>query len=464
MPNGTDCSCLLQTEPQVTPTQWLVFDLTADGRCLEWIRHDQTGAIDYVPLRGGEPTLPVSNEGDAAKQALIEVRPTATRALLDSYARRCEAGSGGRLVMWFIGDVADPLSRQLLAELPMDLSNLIFWESGNVPAVIRGCLSADDEARRALLSMLHDQYFIMPPFSDAYYGEHISGQLYGNEFDSCLLSADDDRLRHVIEHLVPLHVEETAYAVQHAEPRRGGGLLIIEDTLQDSLRWRKIDWLAVAMYPYFPRLWEAGEEDFLDVLDYARCGARRADPWAALRRHSRERNWDHLQLTAHYDLARLEQPYRISPGDVRSRLPLTGFLLRRGHPEEALRQCELAAGESEEELAPAWLKMEGLARHELNHEDQARALFVRYRERLMAGTDASAATFDEISSTFLMEDNWERAVEYARKAIDSDPHFLHAYDALVIAARAMNQPELEEHARRLAEEHGVRIPIHVHEE
>ncbi len=40
MPNGTDCSGILQTEALCVPTQWFVSDCTKDGRIAQWLRAD----------------------------------------------------------------------------------------------------------------------------------------------------------------------------------------------------------------------------------------------------------------------------------------------------------------------------------------------------------------------------------------------------------------------------------------
>lgn len=465
MPNGMDCCCLLQTEPRCVPTQWLVFDCTPSGRCSEWFREDKEKTIDYIWLRHGLDRTPPDADTAPVKRAFIDLRPTAVAAMLDTYRSRRNFGSGGRLVIWFIGDVSDSFSTLLLAELPLDLSNVIFWESGWAPAVIRGAIGAGTDERQRFLSIVCNQYFRMPDFFIPYHGKHEKGQLYGNEFDSCLLAPDDVPLRAVIQHLVPLHLEETRFAADRTEPHLGGGTLVIEEVMERSLKWRRIDWLAIAQYPYFPRLWDTEKSDILDVLDYRRCPQRVKDPWAALKHRSREKNWDHLNFRPEtHDLMQLEQPYRISPGDMRSRLSLAQFLLRCDDRAGVLEHCSFASNEAKDKVDAVWLKIEGLARYGLGEQERARALFQSYRRKLLSIEGPSASTFDEVGAIALMEAEWKLAVEYALKAIEIDKHLLHAYDTLVIAARKSHNPEWEELARSLADKNCVKVPIHVREQ
>src|SRR3954462_11498292 len=276
MPNGSDCSAMLQTEALCVPTQWVVFDCTADGRAGGWLSADLANEIDYLH----QP--PRAKAAQDTKAALIAQRPGALRAVLDAHERRRAQGSKGRVVVWFIADLSDSAGRRMLAELPLDLANVLFWKSGVAPAVVRVGLGSDRADRGRFLRMVRDQYFGLPDFTAPYEGRHIAGQVYGNAFDATLLCAADDDLKAILAHLVPLHLEETAFARSHLERVAPGGLLVIEDAMRNSRRWRRIDWLAVAMYPYFKRLWEAPGEDILEVLDYRRCPTRESDPWAAI--------------------------------------------------------------------------------------------------------------------------------------------------------------------------------------
>ena len=119
--------------------------------------------------------------------------------------------------MWAVADLADPLGARWLAELPFDVANLMFWESGYVPGVLRVAVGGGDGDVRRYLSAVHRQYFGTVDFAKPYYGRHAPGDLYGNEFDSTLLCPDYAAAASLLGHLVALHLEETRFARAHLE-------------------------------------------------------------------------------------------------------------------------------------------------------------------------------------------------------------------------------------------------------
>lgn len=462
MPNGTDCSNLLQTEALCVPTQWVILDCTPEAVARPWLRKDVGDSIDFIELPRAE--LEPGASAEAIKRALIAARPKVTGALLDAFERRKREGTHGRLVIWVIADLDDPLGRAALVELPLDLANLMFWKTGNVPGVIRGCFGGGGGARGQTLADIAPQYFKMADFSGPYYGRVEPGGIYANEFDSVLAAGDPDAIRRVVEHLVPLHISErNAARSRGAQLPSAGGVFVIEEAMAGSLAWRKIDWLAVSMYPYFARLWDADATDILDVLDFTRCPQRSKDPWAALKQRKREKSWDTLSLPdSRSDLALNEGPYRISPGDTRARLELARFLLRSNLAEELQLQIEAAKREARE-LPRDWMKLEGLLLHRMGKEGALDVLGA-YRTALEAEPSPSAEMLDEIAGIALMERDFPLARRYALLAIEKDKGLLHAYDGLVIAGRMAREPSYEREARELAAKNGVRIPLLVREE
>jgi hypothetical protein len=457
MPNGTDCAAVLQTEAVCVPTQWCVFDYTSDGRAAEWLRSDLSNEIDYLHVQSSADDVASLHDRHVAD------RPSLLHALYDAYERRVERGSKGRLVVWFVADLADDAGRYWLAEAPLDVSNAMFWRAGLVPAVMRIGIGGGETDRRRFLSAVRDQYFGLPDFSLPYYGKHTPGEIYGNEFDSTLLCPSDEEALALVEHLVTLHLDETAFARAHLQRHSAGGIFVIEQVMRESRQWRRIDWLAVTAYPFFPRLWELPRDDVLAVLDYRRCPQREENPWAALSGHSREKNWDHLDLDATINPVDGYQPDRVTPGDHRTRLMLAEFLLGHRLNDEVLHQCDLGRTEGGYSANDRWLKVEALARDGLGDEPQARVLFKRYRERLQAAADQTARTMDEIAGIALMEGNFSLAYETACRAVERDRFLGHAYDTMVIAARSSGNEGWERGATELAARNGVTIPIHVRE-
>lgn len=466
MPNGSDCSNLLQTEPLSVPTQWFFLDCTTQGVIRDWIGEDVAPTVDYCLLpRPAQPEPGPADSVEALKRALIQLRPAVLAELGDSYERRLQTGTQGRLVIWIIADLSDPLGALALAELPIDLSNRIFFTTGLAPAVLRCAIGGSEEEKRRTLALIKPQYFDMPDYSRPYYERWEPRELYSNEFDSMLLFPDRDSLRRTLSHLLPLHAEETKRTLADLQPRRSGGMLVIETAMARSRTFRRIDWLAVAMYPYFPRLWDLAREDVLDVLDFSRRPERSADPWAALKRRKREASWDHLSLGApSHDLHLLEEPYRISPGDHQTRLPLARRLFRERSTEEAVDQLARARSDSADLPLP-WLKLEGLILHGKGQEEAATALFRKYVERLAAtNPEPSASVLDELGSVQLLLHAHGQAAELARRAIALDKALLHAYDTLIIASRESGDPQYEKEAVALARTNQVAIPILVREE
>ncbi len=407
MPNGTDCAAILQTEAVCVPTQWFIIDCTTSGRAAQWLRADLGNAIDYLHLTAHHDV-----DAAAAKATLIALRPKALHALYEAHDRRVREGTKGRLVVWVIADLAEPLGNRLLAELPLDVAQAMFWKTGTVPAVIRAAVGGDESDRVQYLKAVRDQYFSMPDFSLPYYGNHEAGRLYANEFDSTLLSPTDEELRAVVEHLVPLHVDESHFAKAHLQRHSAGGIFVIEEVMGQSLRWRKIDWLAVTAYPYFRRLWQLPQDDVLELLDYRRCPARAKDPWAALKDRQREKDWHHLDLdgAANVLLEGEEQAYRVTPGDHETRLLLVEFIARHQLHADVLRQCEVGRLEAGPDADPRWIKAQALAYHGLGDEPRAKGLLTEYRQRLQSRSDPSAQTLDEIGSIALMEGDFATAL------------------------------------------------------
>lgn len=434
MPNGTDCSCLLQTEPLHVPTQWVFLDLTGPGLASPWLASEQT--VDYLHV--------------------ID-RHQAHDFLLSSYAARQHQGYRGRQVIWFLVDAADPRSREWGLDLPLELANLMFWESNQVPSVLRGLVGATED-RAQLLSPLQYQYFAQPDFTGPYYGDHVPGQLYANEFDSCLVTDQVSTLHNLIQQLLPLHRQETRLATQGGPDLRGsGGMLIIEHTMQASQSWRKIDWLSTAMYPYFPRLWDLDRSDLLKLLDISRCADRLTDPWAALKPLQRERDWEHLRLREVVPPEPDLTPYRLPVTAVGPRLPLARFLQRHAQHLGVLEQCEAVRGRVTHE--PMWLRVEGMSRLALDQPEIGKPLLRAYQDHLLDHCDGTPASYDQIWGMAMMLDDWPAVVAYAHKAMQADPRYLRAYDALVIASRQTGDPHYEEQARALASEHMLEIPI-----
>jgi hypothetical protein len=458
MPNGTDCSNILQTEALCVPTQWFVLDCARDGRVSKWLRADLSGEIDYLHLDADADAVD-------AKAALKKLRPKVLRELADTGDRRRSEGSLGRLVVWIIADLAEPLGNLLLAELPLDLSNATFWSSSNVPAVIRAGIGGSAADRRRCLSVVRDQYFGRPDFSKPYYGKHEPGQLYDNEFDSTLLCDNDDEMRSIIELLVPLHLAETKFAKAHLQRHQRGGMFVIEQVMKNSLQWRKIDWLAVTSYPYFRRLWTAGQQDILELLDYRRCPERANDPWAALKGRQREKNWNDLNLDpAAFNPLQDEEPYRVTDGDHRTRFLLAGFLLRHKLNDDVFQQCEIGRAEGGYPNNPKWTKIEGLALSALGRKDEGRELLSVYRRKLQEERSPSADVLDEIASMALFEGEFQLAFDTARQAVAKDKFLGHAYDTMVWAGRESGNSEYERSATELAKQNGVTVPIHVREQ
>src|SRR5204862_2710 len=67
------------------------------------------------------------------KAALIAQRPGALHAVLDAHERRRAQGSKGRVVVWLVADLGDPAGRRMLAELPLDVANVLFRKAGEAP-------------------------------------------------------------------------------------------------------------------------------------------------------------------------------------------------------------------------------------------------------------------------------------------------------------------------------------------
>lgn len=434
MPNGTDCSCLLQTEPLHVPTQWAFFDLTSAATAFPWLGGE--ASLDYLKV-------------DSSRQA--------ADFLLHSYEARLQQGCRGRQVIWFLVDLADAESRRCGLNLPLELANLMFWETNQVPSVLR-VLLGPAQARQPLLRQLQYQYFAMPDFTGPYYGEHVPGRLYANEFDSCLVTENVATLQAVVRQLVTLHREETRLATQGGPDLRGaGGLLIIEHTMQASQSWRKIDWLATAMYPYFPRLWDLDRKDLLEILDISRCAERLTDPWAPVKKMERERDWEHLRLGPVDPPEPDPTPYRLAPEAVRARLPLARFLQRHSQHLGVLEQCDAVRGRVHDE--PLWLRVEGMSRLALDQPELGKPLLQAYLNHLLADCDGTPAAYDQIWGMAMMLDDWPAVVNYAHQALQADPRYLRAYDALVIVSRQTGDPRYEEQARALASEHMLEIPI-----
>lgn len=83
------------------------------------------------------------------KQQLVQMRPVILEHLHATFNQRRRggptlpgggAGTRGRLVVFVVGDLANPLSRLLLEELPLDLTAFIHWKLGLHPALVRCAL------------------------------------------------------------------------------------------------------------------------------------------------------------------------------------------------------------------------------------------------------------------------------------------------------------------------------------
>lgn len=455
MPHGADCCALLQTESLVVPTQWVLVDTTPTGQVADWLPPAASPELDL--LRAPRPAPHAD-----LKAALVAARPALTAGLLDALERR-RAETAGRLVLTVVGDLADPVSRAWLRELPLDLANLAFWSAGVAPGVLRLAWGGDATTRAAWLASVAPQYFALPDFSAPWEGEHRPGQLYGNAFDAVVLADEPAPLAALIERLAGLHREESAAARRAPASERAGGVLVLEEVIAASRAWRRIDWLALALYPLFPRLWRLPADDLLGRLDMTQADP--ADPWAGWTgAREREPNWKALALPpGDWDELEGEEPYRITPGDARARLVLAEFLRQVGSLEEAKAHCLIGASEVASGFEPRWLRVEGLVRLGLGETERGGELIASYRDGLLADPHLGPAALDEVATMFLVTGDHAAARAHARRALALDPRLLHALDTLTLAGRAAGQPAWEDEARDHAARHTLRVPLLVRE-
>ena len=102
-----------------------------------WIQISHAGLI-AAAAKILDDELPSEAE---VKQCYISLRPSILARVRNAFVWRRDggkafrrssacAGTRGRAVVWLFGDLCEPLSSLMLAELPIDVTNLLYWTSG----------------------------------------------------------------------------------------------------------------------------------------------------------------------------------------------------------------------------------------------------------------------------------------------------------------------------------------------
>lgn len=366
--------CLTATEHMCVPTQWFVVDATGNHRYVDLIKQTKGafGSVDYIRVPW---FLDDENDVDEAddnlasgprsiyarahkmtetelKQQLVQMRPVILEHLHATFNQRRRggptlpgggAGTRGRLVVFVVGDLANPLSRLLLEELPLDLTAFIHWKLGLHPALVRCALGggALPQDRNSFLAGMERQYFNAEERL-ARTPAHVRAWRT-NDFDTCILGECEDRFKEVMARLLALHVADMQIigqqvSRQHLAP---GEVLVMDPTY----RWRRVNWFALAQPDVVPRLWrftnDPGSDEseaLLDLLD----GTRKIAQGGGGLQLRREANWQHLGLveevyTRPYTLCE-EDEYRVTAGDERTRRELIHYLQKTKLYEESLLQ------------------------------------------------------------------------------------------------------------------------------
>ncbi|KAL6075709.1 hypothetical protein QOT17_003404 [Balamuthia mandrillaris] len=408
------CS-LTKTEFFCVPTQWFVVDATKDHSAVSWVKSILTSlnedekngkepipsassvGIDYVrvPWPSSSCSLDDSmtleeEEDDAENESNDEdlrwkrlyadhIRPkvlahfqtmfnlrrrTSPSSKGEPQSLSLHSSTRGRLVVWVVGELARPLSALILEELPVDLTNMVFWKTGGLkPAVVRVALVPNEHTKNSFLNQLSYQYFGEQPTNKASsissssasvpssssssspLRQHQQPPTYvqHNEYDCCLLVHDISRFKAVLRRLIQLHVEEL-HLIQELTPvpHKPGELLVMDPTK----RWRKVNWFSMTQPLTFPRLWRVTSSD----ADETRSLLQKLDGTLSTRESievRRELNWNALALVAEayrrpLDLAEDDPNHRISRCDEWTRREFIQYLQKRGMFKESLQQIEIA--------------------------------------------------------------------------------------------------------------------------
>ncbi len=461
MPNRMDYCSISYTEPVYVPTQLLFIDCTKKRVAGFFVQADMESYIDYFAVFRPETNSQSNSEEE--KDLLIKIRPQILHYLDISYQQYIDQGTAGRLVIWLISDLTDSFGQRMLTELPLDISNMFFWKTGKIPLIIRAGVGGNKAQRQKYISSIQEQYFSLDSFSIPYQNRHRKNKIYNNEYDISILFSHFSALDRVMKHILPLHYEESEKAIAKGENSTKSGMLGVEESLNFSLQWRKLDWFSLTQTQYIPRLWFSEHADILDILDYQRCPERIADLFAPLKNFRREKNWDNLKLPRYSKVMWKEKPYRVTTGDYQTREHLIQFNQRYGLWKHSLKLIEHAQKESLD-LPVVWRKLEAISRYYLGQKEHAQKLFASYRMCLDDDPMKSAETYDEMARIWLMEEQYENAYNCGLEAIALDKQCRNAYDALVLAARCLKSKDHEDRAILLAQKNKVVIPIIIREE
>ena len=256
------------------------------------------GFLDYLNLsmcmRG------VTMDTDASPKAQYQIfRETLLSRFLALFSKRCKQGTRERCVIIFVGEVDDLFSRTCLAELSIDVGNLVFWKTGHLPGVLRFAFSSASQssslahmkAFQALLAQLKQQYFDTPKFesestkrapvaangssSTSTSPQSTVRSLCVNPYDIVACATSFEPLERLFKEIFALHKLETEYALKHLsnEYGSGGSLYLVESRLVSSVSgWRRVDWLVLAQSLYLPRFWCLDDEntlqEFKELFNY----------------------------------------------------------------------------------------------------------------------------------------------------------------------------------------------------
>lgn len=261
--------------------------------------------------------------------------------------------------------IVDGAASEIVDGLPMDLNNAFLFRFGALPLMVR-------VARDATQHGLVEQHYKLPtyPAPDAYQ----RGALYSSASDVCWVQGD------------------------------AMALVLLAREMRD----RRVHWAAL-LSPRMPRTHALASHALCSVLRTGTLPASVPAPPACARPPT---------LLA----SRLTEPgtdYRVSADDSRTVLDLAAFLMRCGRIHEAASLCD--APSLDTRRFPTLLKMRAIAAAAARDHNASRVLYGQYRDALLEVPDKSAIELHDIASVYLLDNDLERALQFACAAVALDP-------------------------------------------
>ncbi|MFC2173498.1 tetratricopeptide repeat protein [Acidobacteriota bacterium] len=433
MPNGELSSVIFQTAPMFARTHLVLVNLSPSLEpVFQKIAKNRSGEITCITC-GTDPVL--SEPPDdllSAKEVYMVSRAGYLRPFFASLLDWERRNGHLRTVIVVCSEPSSALEAVLTAELPIDLCHLFLRYRELFPTVVRiisdpAVAGGTRASLEMALSVIRQYYFNPATETPSWY--------HSNAFDTTVFRPGEGRfhLEWFLKKLISLQKKESAVlgpkkSVEHQ------GVVVMEELIKKERSVRRLDWLGVGHYPFFPRVWTEGARPLAEFLDFRKDPESEDDPWAKYKKRKRETSWDAsetlgkagitLKTAGGYDLVKDDYPYRITFQDPGSLLLACMSLARAGLYPQAISGFALIDPEAlpDRILFEKWLGLSlvGIGRtHEaFGHLEKARSLVLEAsrQEDFLPGP-----LFQEAAHFSIVMGDLNGSDKYSKRALDHNP-------------------------------------------